>query len=148
MGEDALTGEKTARYNTLRDYILVVFRHKWKALFFCLFVWTLTIVLTNLMKDNYRSEAKILVRIGWESVNVDPTATTAETAGRISERAGGIIPPAVLLQPLYIGEIERVRKDPRRVEPTHAIPDPLVDDSVVFSRRFPTHTTQKADHSH
>lgn len=85
MVEDALTGEKTARYNTLRDYILVVFRHKWKALFFCLIVWTLTIVLTNLMKDTYRSEAKILVRIGWETVNVDPTATTAEAAGRVHQ---------------------------------------------------------------
>lgn len=64
---------------TPRDAARVVFR-RWRA-----FVWTFcaiavaTVLTLILYPRSYGSEAKILIRVGRESVSLDPTATTGQT---------------------------------------------------------------------
>ena len=64
---------------TLRDLTQIFFRHKKKVL-----AWTLTVVGLSLLAivilpRKYTSEAKLFVRLGRESVTLDPTATTGQT---------------------------------------------------------------------
>jgi succinoglycan biosynthesis transport protein ExoP len=61
---------------SLRDIYYIVFRQKWKAIIFFLVVFITVTVGTFLMPEIYRSEAKLMVRLGRESVSLDPTATT------------------------------------------------------------------------
>jgi uncharacterized protein involved in exopolysaccharide biosynthesis len=63
---------------TLRDFFYVLFRHKWKIILFSLVVITTITAATLLSKEIYRSEAKLMVRLGRESVTLDPTATTGQ----------------------------------------------------------------------
>jgi uncharacterized protein involved in exopolysaccharide biosynthesis len=63
---------------TLRDFFYVLFRHKWKAITFFLIVLIATIAGAFLTAEIYRSDAKLMVRIGRESVTLDPTATTGQ----------------------------------------------------------------------
>lgn len=67
------------RFVTPRDVARVLFRH-WRkmALFFCATI-ALTLLVIALYPRSYSSEAKLLLRIGRESVALDPTATTGET---------------------------------------------------------------------
>lgn len=67
------------RFVTPRDVARVLFRH-WRkmALFFCGTI-ALTLLVIALYPRSYSSEAKLLLRIGRESVALDPTATTGET---------------------------------------------------------------------
>lgn len=67
---------QVARQNSLRDFVRVLFRHKWQMMvFFLATVGTVTLM-TWAAPHFYRSEAKVMVRLGRESVTVDPTATT------------------------------------------------------------------------
>src|SRR3989304_8232729 len=59
-----------------RDLYYVLFRHKWKVVLFFLAVMVTVTVGTLLTPKSYQSEAKIMVRLGRESVSLDPTATT------------------------------------------------------------------------
>jgi uncharacterized protein involved in exopolysaccharide biosynthesis/Mrp family chromosome partitioning ATPase len=61
---------------SLRDVYYTLFRHKWKVFAFFLAVTVPVTALTLLSPDHYRSEAKLLLRIGRESVTLDPTVTT------------------------------------------------------------------------
>jgi polysaccharide biosynthesis transport protein len=67
------------RFVTPRDVARVLFRH-WRkmALFFCAAI-ALTLLVIALYPRSYSSEAKLLLRVGRESVALDPTATTGET---------------------------------------------------------------------
>ncbi len=70
--------EEKVRESSLRDLYYVLFRHKWKiVLFFFAVVITVTVG-TLLCAKVYRSEATLLVRLGRESVSLDPTATTGQ----------------------------------------------------------------------
>jgi len=71
-------GEERAHEGSLRDLYYVLFRHKWKMVLFFLTVTVTVTVGTFLAAEIYRSEAKLLVRIGRESVGLDPTATTGQ----------------------------------------------------------------------
>jgi len=63
---------------SLRDVYYIIFRQKRKVLLFFLAVFITVAVWTFLAPSIYRSEAKLLVRIGRESVSLDPTATTGQ----------------------------------------------------------------------
>src|SRR3990172_6894365 len=63
---------------SLRDVYYIIFRQKRKVLLFFLAVFITVAVGTFLAPSIYRSEAKLLVRIGRESVSLDPTATTGQ----------------------------------------------------------------------
>jgi len=64
---------------TPRDVARVLFRH-WRkmALFFCAVVG-FTLIVIALYPRSYSSESKLFIRVGRESVSLDPTATTGET---------------------------------------------------------------------
>jgi uncharacterized protein involved in exopolysaccharide biosynthesis len=59
-----------------RDIFYVLFRHKWKMIVFFCCVMGAVILGTLLTPEGFRSDAKIMVRLGRESVALDPTATT------------------------------------------------------------------------
>ena len=64
---------------TKRDALRVFFRHKKKALgFFCLSL-VLTCAVVLFFPRSYRSEAKLFVRVGRETVTLDPTAAVGQT---------------------------------------------------------------------
>ncbi|MGD9973268.1 MAG: hypothetical protein AB7S77_09430, partial [Desulfatirhabdiaceae bacterium] len=70
--------EHTVSEATLRDFYLVLFRHQKKILLF-FFAAVITVTLATLMvPEIFRSEAALMVRIGRESVSLDPTATTGQ----------------------------------------------------------------------
>jgi capsular exopolysaccharide synthesis family protein len=61
---------------SLRDLYYIFFRHKWKVLLVFLTIVVTTYIGVSLSDNVYRSEAKLLVRLGREAVTLDPTATT------------------------------------------------------------------------
>lgn len=76
--EEAM-GEERACGTSLRDIYYVLFRHKWKIILFFFAVIITVTVGTFLSAEIYRSKAMLLVRLGRESVTLDPTATTGQT---------------------------------------------------------------------
>lgn len=68
--------DRTARSLTSRDFVYVLFRHKWKMLFFFTAVVCLVTMVTICSSAIYESEAKLLLKIGRESVSLAPTAST------------------------------------------------------------------------
>jgi uncharacterized protein involved in exopolysaccharide biosynthesis len=63
---------------TLRDVYYILFRHKWKIIIFSLAVIFIATLKTFTAPEIYMSDAKLLVRLGRESVGLDPTATTGQ----------------------------------------------------------------------
>jgi capsular exopolysaccharide synthesis family protein len=63
---------------TLRDLLYVLFGHKWKILIFAILLFSAVTVMTFLRPNIYRSEAQLLLRLGRESVALDPTASIGE----------------------------------------------------------------------
>ena len=68
----------TGRESTVRDFAGVLFRRFWLAAGFAGLVVALALGATLVLKKVWRSDAKMLVRIGRESVSLDPTATTGQ----------------------------------------------------------------------
>jgi capsular exopolysaccharide synthesis family protein len=76
MGEIQLV--KNFPETSLRDFYYVIFRQKRKViLFFCAVMLT-TALGTFLSAKTYQSDAKLMVRLGRESVSLDPTAATGQ----------------------------------------------------------------------
>lgn len=71
--------EEKPRESSLRDLYYTFFQHKRKMLVFFCVVMAVVIAGTFLSEEVYRSEAMLLVRLGRESVRLDPTATTGQT---------------------------------------------------------------------
>jgi len=70
--------EGRVKESSLRDAYYVLFRHKKRVVIF-FFVVIITVTLgTFLAPEIYQSEAKLLVKLGRESVTLDPTATTGQ----------------------------------------------------------------------
>ena len=67
--------------HSLRDIFYILFRHKWKMIIFFLAVVTSVALGTFLSTEIYRAEAKLMVRIGRESITLDPTVTTGQVMG-------------------------------------------------------------------
>lgn len=76
MPNEIIEVEVRPRRISLRDLYYIFFRHKWKLILVFLGVVAIVAVRTFCADNIYRSEAKLLVRIGRESVTLDPTATT------------------------------------------------------------------------
>ncbi|MGD9644898.1 MAG: GumC family protein [Pirellulales bacterium] len=71
---------------TLPDLVDILLRHKWKMLLFFAATLALVYIALRLWPRSYGSEAKLFVRLGRESVGLDPTATTGETIGVYDSR--------------------------------------------------------------
>jgi len=76
MAEEIVKVEERPHERSLRDLYCVFFRHKWKMILFFLAIIAAVSVHAFYAAKIYRSQAKLLVRIGRESVALDPTATT------------------------------------------------------------------------
>jgi uncharacterized protein involved in exopolysaccharide biosynthesis len=63
---------------SIRDVYFVLFRHKWKIIVFFFAVVMVVTVGTLVAPSIYQSEAKLLIRVGRESVTLDPTASTGQ----------------------------------------------------------------------
>ena len=89
MNEQVFTANSDSPY-AQSDLVFVLLRHKKKVLvFFCL---TMGIVVGFLWlaPRKYQSEAKLFVRLGRESVTLDPTATTGQTVAVNESRTSEI----------------------------------------------------------
>jgi uncharacterized protein involved in exopolysaccharide biosynthesis/Mrp family chromosome partitioning ATPase len=75
---------------SLRDLYYVIFRHKGKVLACFLAVMVTVTLGTFLMSEIYRSEAKILLQVGRESVTLDPTAATGQIISVSQDRENEI----------------------------------------------------------
>ena len=71
--------------NSLREFTYVMFRHKRKAVWFFLGMLLIVFLVTMLMPRTYKSEAKLLVRLGRENASMDPTATTSGDVVQVSQ---------------------------------------------------------------
>jgi len=76
MADKIIEFEERPRERSLRDLYYTFFRNKWKVILFFLAVIVIVAVVTFLSDEIYRSEARLLVRLGRETVTLDPTATT------------------------------------------------------------------------
>lgn len=70
---------KDRRSVTPRDIARVMFRHRRKIILVFTGVTTLTLLALAFFPRSYASESKLLIRVGRETVSLDPTATTGET---------------------------------------------------------------------
>jgi len=78
MTDQIIEAQARPRETSLRDLFYIFFRHKWKLILFFLAAVVCVVVLTFCRDEIYRSEAKLMVRLGRESVTLDPTATTGQ----------------------------------------------------------------------
>jgi uncharacterized protein involved in exopolysaccharide biosynthesis/Mrp family chromosome partitioning ATPase len=90
--------DETQHEQSLRDLFYIVFRHKGKMLVWFLVVMGGVTAFTFLMPETYRSTAKLLLRLGRESVTLDPTATTGPVISVSQSRAGEIQAELEILQ--------------------------------------------------
>jgi uncharacterized protein involved in exopolysaccharide biosynthesis len=60
---------------SIRDVLYIIFRQKWKMIIFFLAVFSTVAAVTFLSPNIYRSEARLLVRLGRDSATLDPTMT-------------------------------------------------------------------------
>jgi uncharacterized protein involved in exopolysaccharide biosynthesis/Mrp family chromosome partitioning ATPase len=85
MSDQLKTTEKS-----VRDLLFVIFRHKWMLLIIFLIVSTSVAYVTLTATEIYQSKARLLVRIGRESVGLDPTAATGPTISIYQSRESEI----------------------------------------------------------
>ena len=78
MSEEIFETKNRTSQGSLRDIYYILFRHKWKMILFFLTVTVTVLVRTYRIPEVYRSEAKLLVRLGRENVTLDPTVTTGQ----------------------------------------------------------------------
>jgi len=78
MSREIVEAAKNTQQSTLRDLYYVLFRHQWKIILFFLTVTLTVLVLIYRSPEVYRSEAKLFVRLGRESMTLDPTVTTGQ----------------------------------------------------------------------
>lgn len=125
----------------LGDLAAIFFRHKKKALAFSLGVVALAALVILFAPRKYRSEARLFLQVGRESVRLDPTATTGKTialqqAGRDSEVATTMevlnsraireqvvdrLTPEVVLGEAGTGQAERNRVAETVLKPLHFV---------------------------
>ncbi len=70
---------KTQTGLTPHEMVRVLFRHRGKIAFFFCSALVLTLLTIAVYPRSYTSEAKLFIRVGRESVALDPTATTGQT---------------------------------------------------------------------
>ena len=120
---------------SLRDINYTLFRHKWKVTIFFLSVILIVSLGTFLSPKIYESEATLLVRVGRESVTLDPSATTGQVISTGYSRDAEILSEVEVLRSRDL--VERVvetigldtflkgpgRRTEKAVAPTSAIGD-------------------------
>jgi polysaccharide biosynthesis protein PslE len=78
-GEHVMIAQSRPEYATsARDVFRLLFRHKTKVIFCFAVTMSVAIAIICCWPRKYRSESKLLVRLGRETVMLDPTATTRQ----------------------------------------------------------------------
>ncbi|MFC1794588.1 GumC family protein [Planctomycetota bacterium] len=104
MSEDVVETKECMPQCSLRDLYNIVFRHKWKIIAFFL-VSIITVGMGTLYSaEFYRSEAKLLIRLGRESVALDPTATTGRIVSFAESREREIMTELAIIESREIVE--------------------------------------------
>ena len=99
------------------------------------------------MRTSFRISSKTLCMVFVQRrAKSAPAASTARKASPSITAIRSHSPS--LLQGLDLGEIDRVKDDPGRMETAELLLDRLVDDPVVFERRFPAHAADESDRFH
>src|SRR5439155_17409303 len=70
---------KLTAYPWIEQTLPIVSRHKRKLVSLFLAIIGLTLIVTMLMPNTYRSQARLFLRLGRENVTLDPTATLGQT---------------------------------------------------------------------
>jgi uncharacterized protein involved in exopolysaccharide biosynthesis len=104
MTNEIFEVKERRRKGSLRDLYGVLFRHKWKILLSFSIVFIVVAAVTFNMDEIYRSEAKLLVRLGRETVALDPTATTGPIIPVIQSRENEIATEIEILKSREIAE--------------------------------------------
>lgn len=104
MSDIANEFEEKPREKSLRDLYYTLFRHKYKMILFFIAVIAVVALGTFLSDETYRSDAKLLVRIGRETVTLDPTASTGPIIPVIQSRQSEINTELEILKSREIAE--------------------------------------------
>jgi uncharacterized protein involved in exopolysaccharide biosynthesis/Mrp family chromosome partitioning ATPase len=96
--------ERNSTETTLRDFYDVLFRHKRRSLVFFFCVMIAVALFTFLSPEIFRSEATLMVRLGRESVSLDPTATTGQVVGIGMDKENEINSELAILQSRELAE--------------------------------------------
>lgn len=89
---------------SMRDFYNVLFRHKKKIIVFFFSVMIVVTLGTFLGPEVYKSECELLVRLGRESVTLDPTATTGQVVNIGTERENEINSESEILKSRELAE--------------------------------------------
>lgn len=105
MNDDSIRAE--AESNSIASLVTVFCRHIKKAIFIPLSIVLVAVLVILLAPRTYRSEAKLFVQLGRQSVKLDPTATTGDTISlQASNRSAEVAPVLDML--VSRGVIEKV----------------------------------------
>ncbi len=106
-----------------RDAYQILFRHKWRAV--TVFIGTMVLLFAALIvcPRTYESEARLILRVGRESVTLDPTATTGQTTNVFDSRESefhsflDVLRSRVILQQVVVPDPHRhaAKSAPRSV---------------------------------
>lgn len=124
MSDQMVQAEERPRETSLRDLYYKFFRHKWKLILFFLAVVACVAVLTFCRAEIYRSQASLIVRLGRESVTLDPTATTGPIIPIAQSRESEVQTELEILKSREIAEKvvdsigpEKILKSPAKAGP-------------------------------
>jgi len=82
---------------SVRDLMYVIFRHKWKIIITALLVAAGVALYTYIIPEKYTSEARILVKVGRESLGLDPTIS-GPTMGMLVNRDAEVRSEVAILE--------------------------------------------------
>ncbi len=104
MANKIVEVEERSHQGSLRDLYYIFFRHKWKMILFFLAIVVIVVVHAFCAAKIYRSEAKLLVRVGRESVALDPTVTTGTVIPIVQSRESEINTELEILKSREVAE--------------------------------------------
>lgn len=95
--------DKEMTRSSVRDVVSVLFQHKWKIAILWLLVSATVTVMTYAAREVYESEAKLLIKLGRESVSLDPTVS-GPTIGISQNRESEVNSELAILKSRYLAE--------------------------------------------
>ncbi|MGD8589296.1 MAG: hypothetical protein PVG22_10755, partial [Chromatiales bacterium] len=114
--------ERWIRQWSLRDALAVLFRHLRTGVLFFTLIMVAVIAILFSMNDVYQSEAKLMVRLGRESVALDPTILSSNIANVSQSRSNEINSELEILQSADL--LDNLVKD---IGPSVIVPSADVD---------------------
>lgn len=133
-----MVSRSTFRFDSPSELLRAFGRHKWKVAVFVCLTLSVDVAAILFMPRLYSSEAILFVRVGRESVTLDPTATTGQRVGLLDSRETEINSVVQILQSRALAEAvvdelgaasvlgERAESD----QPSVAYPLSLVPDTI------------------